>query len=460
MELADIVLTTIYSIVILLGASVFKLLKGKEEPFEYFLPGLFLKIIGGLSFFLTYKYYFKMGDTFVYLHDSSVLSNALVDDFYTGIQLLFQPAGSFNPDTYDITSQMLYFSGNSELIVVKIASLISLFSLQFPMTTTLLFASVSYFGLWRFFLFFYDQYPQLKFKLALATLFVPSVVFWGSGVMKDPLVLGFMGILVYSTNEFFKHGRRKIKNGILLVLSVYIITTTKAYVTIALLPALFYWLFFTFNQRVNNPVFKMIIIPVMLGGIIGIATIILGQIGSVSSKYSVENLMNTAVVYQDYHYAEGDYSKVGRGSSYSLGEYDPSITGLLSKFPAAVNVTLFRPYFWEVRSPAMILSALESSFFLVFTLIIFLRVGIYNTLKIIFQNNFIFMCVIFSIFFAFAVGFTSYNFGALVRYKIPCMGFYTAFLFILDHETRKTRELSRFVRFYKSKKFRAPSSED
>ena len=54
------------------------------------------------------------------------------------------------------------------------------------------------------------------------------------------------------------------------------------------------------------------------------------------------------------------------------------------------------------------------------------------------------MCFIFSITFAFAVGITTPNFGTLVRYKIQCMPFYIAMLFmLLDYKKSvvKKREL-------------------
>ena len=44
--------------------------------------------------------------------------------------------------------------------------------------------------------------------------------------------------------------------------------------------------------------------------------------------------------------------------------------------------------------------------------------------------------LIFSLIFAFAVGITSYNFGALSRYKIPCLPFYGAFLMILLNQSK------------------------
>jgi hypothetical protein len=45
--------------------------------------------------------------------------------------------------------------------------------------------------------------------------------------------------------------------------------------------------------------------------------------------------------------------------------------------------------------------------------------------------------LVFSLIFAFAVGVSSYNFGALSRYKIPCLPFYAAFLIILYYDDKK-----------------------
>lgn len=458
MNSLDIFLTAVYSLVILAGSWVYINISNKRNHYNHFLPALTLKIIGGISFYLVYKFYFKLGDTFVYLFDSNIIANAMVEDPIVAFKILFQSSASFNPDTHYLTSQMYYFNGESELIVVKIASFISLFSLQMPMTTTLLFSALSFIGIWRCFLFFYDQYPELKTKMAIATLYIPSVVFWGSGVMKDTLIMGFIGLLLYSLNQFFKHENRTIWHVLAIVVSVYIITLTKAYVSIALLPAIFYWILFTFNQKINNPVFKVLIIPFVVLVLSGMAFLILGQIESIGSKYSIDNLLNTAEVYQDYHFAEGDFSLEGRRSSYSLGDYSPTLTGILAMAPAAINVTLFRPYLWEIRSSAMILSSLESTIFFIYTLLIFFRVGFTQTIKHIFNNNFLTMCLFFSVIFAFAVGFSSYNFGALARYKIPCMGFYTAFLFILDYETRVLKTSNRLIAPSKRNTFRQPSS--
>jgi hypothetical protein len=52
------------------------------------------------------------------------------------------------------------------------------------------------------------------------------------------------------------------------------------------------------------------------------------------------------------------------------------------------------------------------------------------------------MCVVFALFFGFAVGFSSYNFGALSRYKIPAVPFFIAALFIIRHKAKEAKSSS------------------
>jgi len=54
-----------------------------------------------------------------------------------------------------------------------------------------------------------------------------------------------------------------------------------------------------------------------------------------------------------------------------------------------------------------------------------------KTVKKIYHDPNLIMCILFTIVFAFFVGVSSYNFGTLSRYKIPCTPFYMLFLMIL-----------------------------
>ena len=158
-----------------------------------------------------------------------------------------------------------------------------------------------------------------------------------------------------------------------------------------------------------------------------------GEFAKELNRYSLEKIAQTAASTRGWiTYASGD-----EGSAYSLGEFSPTIGGMLSKFPAAVVVTLFRPFIWEAKNVMALLSALEALVFLYFTvkLLINSRTKLFSLLGR--DPNLVF-CLVFALIFAFAVGISSYNFGALSRYKIPCLPFYGAFLMIcLNYREQK-----------------------
>ena len=152
-------------------------------------------------------------------------------------------------------------------------------------------------------------------------------------------------------------------------------------------------------------------------------------------RYSLENVAQTAASTRGWI---SYVSEKQEGSTYDLGAFDPSIGGMLSKFPQAVVVTLFRPFPWEARKVIIALSALEALIFLYFTLRALFKKG--KQFKTIFKDPNITFFLIFSLIFAFAVGISSYNFGALSRYKIPCLPFYAAFLMIVLYKDDVRKE--------------------
>jgi hypothetical protein len=87
----------------------------------------------------------------------------------------------------------------------------------------------------------------------------------------------------------------------------------------------------------------------------------------------------------------------------------------------------------------MLLSALESTFILLFTLSILWRTGLKKFVSNIFKSREVVFCLTFALIFGFAVGFTTYNFGSLVRYKAPCIPFFMVSLVILNSLAQKSK---------------------
>lgn len=77
------------------------------------------------------------------------------------------------------------------------------------------------------------------------------------------------------------------------------------------------------------------------------------------------------------------------------------------------------------------MSSLESLFFLYLTLRYIFKKGLMPFFRNIFRQPVLFLCLIFSVIFAAAVGSTALNFGSLSRYKIPCLPFYLMMVMVV-----------------------------
>ena len=223
-----------------------------------------------------------------------------------------------------------------------------------------------------------------------------------------------LGWMTYCTFRIFLHRDLSFRNIFMLVFSFYLIAVIKLYILLAFLPALSLWLLMTYSRYIKT------------AGLRFLANVffITSRFSEELNKYSLENVTKTADTTRDWIiHSSGD-----EGSAYDIGDFDGSIGNTLAKFPAGIVVTLFRPFPWEVKKVIVALSALEALAFLYFTLRVFFNRK--TKFGAFLKDPTVIFCLCFSLIFAFSVGITSGNFGALSRYKIPCLPFYGAFLMI------------------------------
>ena len=152
---------------------------------------------------------------------------------------------------------------------------------------------------------------------------------------------------------------------------------------LALLPALLVWLILKTAKDINNKLLRNLFRPMFFGLGLVAALLLFQRIGSSSQHYSVEGIVKYATAAQNYLKYQTERSG---GAGYDLGEYDKSLFGVMTTIPKAINVTLFRPYPWEVKKPVLFPSVLEAimSFFL--TIYVILKVGLFRTIKTIFSD--------------------------------------------------------------------------
>lgn len=442
MEPLDLLLAPIYLTIIYFIAFQIRnrYPKGSTE-YKYFMIALNLKMIGALGFVVVHQFYYKGGDTFSYYEGAKQIWNVMKFDPKVGLKLLLLQGGEYQPETYWYVRYIYFFSANETYLVVKAVAVLGFISFNSFLIITFLFSFISFTGMWKLYRTFIDIYPDLKKELGIAILFIPSVFFWGSGIMKDTITIGCLGWLTASFYSVFVKNKNILFSSFLVVLCSYLIFQTKAYIFFTLAPGLLFWLISIYRSKIQSTFFKFLITPFVLSSTLLINYFVIEQLAKEEQKFSFEKFVETAGKFQSWHGYLGTQAKYGGGSAYSLGEFEATTLGIIKVAPSAINVTLFRPYFWETRNIVMLISAFESFLILLFTIQIIRKIR-WKIFKIIYSNPEVFFCIIFSLVFAFAVGFSSYNFGALVRYKIPCIPFYVSALFIIRHIHQKSLKTS------------------
>jgi hypothetical protein len=430
----DLVLTPIYLLILV---SIAKWMRDRKYPKghplrRYYLPGLYVKFGGAIFIALVYQYYYEGGDTYNFYSHSRIINSALDNSISNWLQLLIRRSPDSNPALYPFTSQMEWYNDPSSYTVSVIGAVFGLLNGTSYMPIALLFAFFSFTGIWAMYRTFANLYPRLHKELAIAFLFIPSTFVWGSAMFKDTVCMFGLGWMVYTTFRIFVNRDFSLRNLFMLAFSFYLIAVIKLYILLAFLPALSLWLLLNYSHKIRIVAVRWLLNLLFIAMTITGFLFFSRQFAEGLNKYSLEKVASTAAVTRGWiSYASGD-----EGSTYDLGEFDPSLTGTLAKFPQAVVVTLYRPFIWESKKAIVLLSALEALLVLYFTLkVIALRKA--RALSMIVRDPNLMFCLVFSFIFAFAVGISSYNFGALSRYKIPCLPFYGAVLAIMLGEGRK-----------------------
>ena len=194
----------------------------------------------------------------------------------------------------------------------------------------------------------------------------------------------------------------------------------KPYILFAALPGSILWLFFNRLNRIKNTALRILSFPLIISGVF---TLVLGSmvlLGDYLGEYALNQILYKAEKTQK----DFAYNEAYGGNKIDIGEFNPSLGGILSKAPTAINVGLFQPYIWKSNNLVMVFAGLENLALLIFSLYVLFKVRLRRLLTSLFSHPLFIFSFLFALFFAFSVGLTTANYGALVRLRIPCMPFY------------------------------------
>ncbi len=431
----DFLMTPIWlAITYLLAHRLRKSFTNKETR-PYFFKALHLKMAGAIMLGLIFNFYYGYGDTLLYHYLGGYAYTSFSENFDAFMHLTFYPiAEQDNVSMYYTAGNVFYLKKDyATYFVIRIVGLFSLFTFHSYMAIAIIFGFISFIGAWAMFGIFTDIYPRLHKKMAIAVFYLPSVFFWGSGLLKDSICFGALGLVFYGFYHAVIRRNNIVQHSILALFAMLILYKIKIYILLCFIPMLALWTYLQYIAFIKSNFLKFVFAPFVLTltGFAGIyAVLILSQ----GSAYEIGSLATKTKINSTYL-----QQMSLQGSVYYLTEYDGTLAGLPYYFAEAVFVTLFRPFLWEARNPFALLSAIEATYFIWFTLTVFVKVKIRNFIKTFLKEPLVPASLFFTFAFAFAVGINSGNFGTLVRYKIHIMPFYiVALMIMLESNRRKT----------------------
>ncbi|WP_436515256.1 hypothetical protein [Ekhidna sp. To15] len=411
MDIKDLIITPIYFIAIILIAYLLSRFFVEKSEKKIFLLALSSRMIGAIALGVVYQFYYSSGDTFTYWqHGSYWIWKAFHDNPLDGLRLIFGDISS--QDLYQYVSNIWVSRSDSGMFVVRVAGFFDLLTGHTYSATALFFGLIGFSGSWSLYTVLKKRYPNSVFYLRLFLLFLPSVIIWGSGIMKDTLAFAATCWCISLFLKLISGRQNRLFNLILIILCTLVINEVKPYILLSLIPSFFVWIYFRWILPIKNLVLKLLIAPIILICVLAPAYFLSNQVGNYNSRYQLDSLAERArITANDIRYWTGKDA----GSGYTIGEHDGTWVGLLRMAPQGVIVSVFRPFIWEVNNPLMLLSAFECLLITYF----FISAKYRRNLRNLTKDPFLVFAVTFVLVFAFAVGVSTFNFGTLVRYRIP-----------------------------------------
>ncbi len=213
----DVVNTFTYSALycLYLGIFIFILFRWKffdiKDISKKYLAGFFLlKVTAGICLTLIYTYYYtdtSKADIYRYFNDSKFITSLVFHEPQVWIKVI-SGIGMNEPETFRHLLPTQYFShpendfATNNTFIIRVISVLNFLSFNNIYINTLLLNFLSFAGLTVFYKSFSKYFAEFPLILCVPVYLLPSVVFWGNGLLKEQLIFTFLGFFFFTPRIF------------------------------------------------------------------------------------------------------------------------------------------------------------------------------------------------------------------------------------------------------------------
>lgn len=471
-----------------------------------------IKCLGCFAYYWVYFCYYPAGfngDSVSTLHDAKIMYDALPNhptDFIKMVLGLHSDLDSdplYKPYFYhiekwgraDVSSN---FFLNDNRTPIRINAIIMLFSFGNYAVHALVMLVLSFIGQFAFYKTFISYFPKKEIILALIVFLTPSILFWTSGVLKEPIAIFLLGVFVYSYFKLFIQFQFKIVYILSFVMSALLFLVLKPYILLLILVPLILFTIVKRYQIKRVILFYITALAFIYGGVTVllkvvfnkdvVETIVVRQNDFINlsrggtfflndEKYVRFEITDTThyhlvdakrnlyklnphsafmywrnnnlrdTIYETNNRDTSTFRFISNvtasGSAISMQRLDYSVESFAKLIPQSFYNVLCRPFFFDSHTILELVASLENLVFILFFIFCF-----WNRTNNNIDKNLLFFFVTLIITSFVLIGLTTTVMGAIVRYKVPFIPFLLmiALLYLDVNRLKKIPFINRLVK--------------
>jgi len=423
-----IFLTVLYTFILFFIIQKSKFFSAGNLDKRFFHFAFLLKLFAGAAIWHIYEYHYhsrETSDIFRYYDDAGVVYSSLKSNPRHFFEILFN-VNMHDPELLRYFSVMGNWNRqdhfslfNDNQFVIRLNAIIYLFSFGHYAVHVLFFNFLGLIGLTAIYKTMMNHFPEKKLEMYAAVFLLPSVLFWTSGVLKDPLIFLCLGLALYHFDRGVYHSAHKGKSLLFFAFFLLMLMLVKSQVFIVLLPAWAACYFFRKSRGMK--LFARFS-----------ATCIIYFILLVNFQYIFpsKNFLQTLTDKQQ------DFKRLAyeakAGSYLELYPLKPDLESFFHNLPQAYRNTFIRPVSITNSSPLIMLSSAESLLLLALALICLLS---FDRKKFM-AHPYFFFAVYYVLFLYALIGLVTPVLGAIVRYRAQALPFLAlALVMMYDKDT-------------------------
>ncbi|MFK7951478.1 MAG: hypothetical protein AB8B73_01430 [Ekhidna sp.] len=362
-----------------------------ELSLQLYGAALALKLSAGIILGLIFFYHYGSGDTIAFFEKATQLSNLSISDHLSSL---------IADGSYATTNHP------RDLFFVKIISVITRLNGGSYWITSLYLSFISFVASWYFVVTMCTIFPRIRSVVILSFLFIPSVIFWSSGVLKDTISFAALIFLVAITVKMIYISRRSPLDIFLGLLSLILLLQLKHYLFITYILFAGMSISLHFLAVIKN---KMKWIAALV-----ISIVVIGSTQYIHPYLKWERMPQTIVEINTTiadNYTEYDQPNIS---------LDPTWSSIIKASPEALHTGLVRPSILDQTALFGWVHKIEN---LLLTILMVLSLLLWLKEKPKLNKTLLIPALLSICLLATMLGLTTPNFGTLVRYKNAFMPF-------------------------------------